>query len=60
MENVARDEYGNWRFLPFSGGVMDQPEWLMHDLLQLKHAARRFERQLEKKRKADRGNDGRG
>ena len=49
----TRDEYRNWRHLPFKGGVLDQPAWLMDDLLALKSFALRFEAQLDKRRKKE-------
>jgi hypothetical protein len=48
---ATRDEYGNWRHLPFAGGVLNQPGWLLDDLLALKSVSRKFESQLEKKHK---------
>jgi len=44
-----RDEYGNWRFLPSQ--VLAEPDALLEDLLALKSFGRRFEAQLERKRR---------
>jgi len=36
-----------------AGGILDQPAWLIDDLLALKSFAWRFETQLDKKRQKD-------
>ncbi len=35
-----------WRHLPYPGGLMDQPEWLMHDLLAFDAELRRLEGEI--------------
>lgn len=36
-----------WRFLPYAGGLLDQPEWIMHDLIELTAEHNRLEKELE-------------
>jgi hypothetical protein len=44
-----KDEFGNWRHLPFSGGVLEQPEQLMEDLLTWRSLGDSVQAQLRKR-----------
>lgn len=34
-------EATGWKFLPYPGGLLDQPEWLMQDLFRIRAASER-------------------
>lgn len=38
----VRMEATGWRFLPYPGGLLDQPEWLMQDLFRIRAASERM------------------
>jgi hypothetical protein len=40
-------EATDWRFLPRAGGLLDQPEALLEDVLTIAALARKIERMLE-------------
>ena len=50
MEAFA-DGYGAWRFLPHPGGLLEQPEWLMEDLLTWRWLANKVKKQQEAQKK---------
>lgn len=37
----------DWKFLPYAGGLLDQPEWLIHDLLVISWRKRVVEEMLK-------------
>ena len=55
LENF-KDAFGNWSFLPEAGGLLDQSEYLMHDLLIWRGLARRAVNQAKEMKKADNPN----
>jgi hypothetical protein len=38
----------NWQFLPFAGGLLDQPDWLMDDLWTLRYEYQIIKESLKK------------
>jgi hypothetical protein len=40
-------EITNWRFLPYSGGLLDQPDWLLGDLLALNQTSNQLREQIK-------------
>lgn len=46
-------EATDWRFLPRAGGLLDQPEALLEDILTLATLARAVERMLEDNARPD-------
>lgn len=41
----------DFRLLPYGGGILDQPDWLMHDLLQIQSAYNKIFRWVMARRK---------
>lgn len=37
-----RMEATGWKFMPYPGGLLDQPEWLMQDLFRIRAASERM------------------
>lgn len=37
----------DWRFLPYPGGLLDQPELLMNDLLQIEAEYQRLKESID-------------
>jgi hypothetical protein len=44
-------EATDWRFLPYGGGLLDQPDWLMADLFTLSHEKAWIKHVQEEERK---------
>ena len=39
-------EATGWRFLPFPGGLLDQPDWLLRDLMTIAAVSERVRKEL--------------
>ena len=47
LEGLRNPWSGQWSFLPCEGGLLDQPEWLMHDLVLISEYSQMIKAQLQ-------------
>jgi hypothetical protein len=38
----------DWKYLPYAGGLLDQPDWLIADLLTIQHEKAVIEKEIKK------------
>ena len=43
----VRMEATGWKFLPYPGGLLEQPDWLMQDLFRIRAASERVKETLK-------------